>query len=189
MKSSDIKIGKEYAYQRSNYNWDRGEAERVRVVVEHEWNTGWGYNQKTRKGFRVQLLDRDTLVYTNATARELRSTWSDFAERRARIEANIAEIKEQDFNRNVLVYTDMAQIERAIRKIDVTREPTKMDFYSEQEMRAAQAAGWDVDGEYTYVVMDTDHKGLPSRKYLRPRFEVSRRDAGLLALFVLRAAK
>ena len=186
MKSSDIKIGEEYAWERRNVDWDAGCAERVKVISEKEWSYGPSWARKNQKGFRVLLLDRPDpgVVYINATARELRATWADFAERKSRIDALNREAAEKEFNQNVRAYSDLAQIDRAIRRIDPTRETTKLEFYTEREMAAAQAGGWNTIGGYTYVAMDVGLKSWATR-FFRPRFEVSRRDVGLLAMHVL----
>lgn len=187
MKSSDIEVGGEYAHARSNYDWDcanENRIARVEVVRPTEWTTGASWNRKSHKGFRVKIVgfpSGDT--YMNVTSRELRATWSDYQERFARVEEMRRTAAEAEFNEWVVVYAALAQIERAIRKIDVTREPVEFEFRDEREMKAAEVGGWLVSGGKTYVAMD--YEVSYGRNWLRPKFQISQRDASLLALRVL----
>lgn len=190
MKSSDIKVGEEYAHARQNYDWDSADQDRIaRVTVLQpiEWTDGPFRDRKKHKGFRVEAQHGDTGQFyrMNVTPRELRVTWADWQERLKRVEEMRQTATEAKFAEGVQTYSALAQVERAIRKIDVTRKPKMLDFYSDEEMRAAQVAGWDVDTvtKVTYVAMDIEE--IYGRHYLRPRFKVSQRDVGLLALHAL----
>lgn len=95
MKKSDIKVGGEYAYNRSEY----GSAERVKVLsTDARIQQGYGYGRKFITGSRVQVLDSRTgkpAVRKNAQTgeevervlevanRTLREPWVDYAERNA----------------------------------------------------------------------------------------------------------
>lgn len=97
MKKSDITIGSEYAYNRSEY----GSAQRVKVLdTEARVQQGWGYGRKYITGSKVQVLDSRTgepVVRKNAETgeevpwifdvanRTLREPWVEYAERNAAI--------------------------------------------------------------------------------------------------------
>lgn len=188
MKSSDIKVGEAYAHARYNYSWDTASEDsitRVEVIEPIEWTSGPSWDRKKRKGFRVEAQHGDTGQFyrMNVTPRELRATWTDYQERLKRVEEMRQTADEAEFNEWILAYAALAQIERAIRKLDITREPVEFEFWNEREMKAAEIGGWLVTGGKTHVAMDYEsHFG---RNWLRPRFKISQRDAGLLALHVL----
>lgn len=186
MKSSDIKVGGEYAHVRSNYHWDgcyEDSITRVEVIEPIEWIQGPSWNRKKLKGFRVKALNLQVTggqqLFLKVTARELRSTWADFQERLQRVNEMRASREQAEFNEHVQAYVALKQVDRAIRKLDTFRDSKLFEFYTDQEMFAARAAGWEVEEGVTPVVMDIEvHYG---RAYLRPHFKVSRRDVLILA--------
>lgn len=84
MKKSDIKVGVEYAEQRSEY----GSATRVRVVsLDGKVSQGWGYSAKTITGAIVVNVNDDGSTGPQRTVpnRQIREEWAPY---HARLLAN-----------------------------------------------------------------------------------------------------
>lgn len=80
MKTSDIKVGEEYAHARAKGDL----VAMVQVIEPSEWTSGPSWNLVRREGFRVKILGQPRRdVFMNVTAGELLMTWSDFQAGRA----------------------------------------------------------------------------------------------------------